>query len=220
MKKILIGALLAGVASSAFAADLPTRKAPPVPYAPPPIFTWTGFYFGFNGSGDFASLSNGGGVIRGPDGGMFGLTTGYNYQVGQFVTGIEGDFAWGEVSDHHSVDPFGSMSKINLSDFATARARLGVAMDRSLLYVTGGYAGGELHPRLLDAISGTFVQDNSWRNGYAVGAGIEYAFTPNISAKAEYLFSQLEGKVLTTPTYVGHTGLDISLVRAGINYRF
>ncbi len=39
---------LAAVAGSAFAADLPSRRAPPV-YAPPPpipVFTWTGFYVG------------------------------------------------------------------------------------------------------------------------------------------------------------------------------
>ena len=46
MKKFLLAALLAGVATSAFAADLPTRKAPPAPapvYMPPaspgPAFT-------------------------------------------------------------------------------------------------------------------------------------------------------------------------------------
>ena len=220
MKKILIGALLASVASSAFAADLPTRKAPPVPYVAPPIFTWTGFYIGVNGGGAFSSLSNSGGVIKAPSGGFGGVTYGYNYQIGQFVTGIEGDWDWGDVSNHHTIDAAGSFSKINLQDFTTVRGRFGVAMDRALIYATGGYAGGELYSRLLDATTGSFVADNSWRNGYAVGAGIEYAFTPNISAKAEYLFSQLEGKVLTTPTYVGHTGLDISLVRAGINYRF
>ena len=117
---------------------------------------------------------------------------------------------------------FGQLLRLGARSFlpSLGRGRLGVAMDRSLLYITGGYAGGELHPRLFDAISGTFVQDNSWRNGYAVGAGIEYAFTPNVSVKAEYLFSQLEGKVLTTPNYVGHTGLDINMVRGGINYRF
>ena len=31
MKKVLLAALMAGVASSAMAADLPTRKAPPAP---------------------------------------------------------------------------------------------------------------------------------------------------------------------------------------------
>ena len=64
MKKVLLAALMAGVASSAMAADLPTRKAPPAPqvYAPPPVFSWTGFYVGVNGGwgggssgGDFGS---------------------------------------------------------------------------------------------------------------------------------------------------------------------
>ena len=39
---------LATLAGSAFAADLPSRRAPPV-YAPPPpipVFSWTGLYIG------------------------------------------------------------------------------------------------------------------------------------------------------------------------------
>jgi outer membrane immunogenic protein len=221
MKKILIGALLAGVATSAFAADLPTRKGPPpAPYAPPPIFTWTGFYLGVNGGGGWASLRHNDGVFRGPSGGLGGVTAGYNYQIGQFVAGLEGDFDWGDISSRRTLDPAGSFGKINMSEFATARARLGVAFDRALLYVTGGYAGAEVHSRLLDATTATFTSDDSWRNGYVVGAGLEYAFTQNVSAKAEYLFSQVGGTTLATPTYAGRTGLDISLVRAGINYRF
>jgi outer membrane immunogenic protein len=220
MKKILIGALLAGVATSALAADLPTRKAPPVPYVAPPIFTWTGFYLGVNGGGGFASMNHNDGVFNGPSGGLGGVTAGYNYQMNQFVIGLEGDYDWGDISSRRTLDPFGSFGKINMLEFATARARFGVAMDRALIYVTGGYAGGEVNSRLLDATTASFSSSNAWENGYAVGAGIEYAFTPNISGKAEYLFSQLGGTTLATPTYAGRTGLDISLVRAGVNYRF
>ncbi|GJE00271.1 outer membrane protein [Methylobacterium isbiliense] len=43
----LIALCLAAVGSSALAADLPRRVAPPV-FAPVPVLTWTGFYAGFN----------------------------------------------------------------------------------------------------------------------------------------------------------------------------
>jgi outer membrane immunogenic protein len=222
MKKVLIGALLAGVATSAFAADLPTSKPAPV-YAPPPVFfTWTGFYIGANGLygwGDVHGANSG--VFGSPTGGMGGVTTGYNYQIGQFVTGIEGDFDWGDISQNKNLGG-GDSSKYHVQDFATVRARFGVAMDRALLYVTGGYAGGEIHGTLIDAALPAAFTNNSWQNGYAVGAGIEYAFTNNISAKAEYLFSQLGSKSYAAgdPTLATRTGLDISMIRAGVNYRF
>jgi outer membrane immunogenic protein len=71
MKKILTAALLASVATSAFAADLPSRKGPPpapVYYAPP--FSWTGFYVGINGGYGFGDVNGnnfaaGGGPVFG-----------------------------------------------------------------------------------------------------------------------------------------------------------
>ena len=220
MKKILIGALLAGVASTAFAADLPTRKGPPIYTPPPPIFTWTGFYIGANGSYNWGSLTHNDGVFGNPSGGLGGVTAGYNYQMNQFVIGVEGDYDWGDVDHRQTIDTAGSFSKLHLLEFATARARAGIAMDRALLYVTGGYAGGQVNAGVLDAITGVYGSNSNWQSGYAVGAGIEYAFTQNISGKAEYLFSQLGSNTVVTPTYVARTGLDISLLRAGINYRF
>ena len=106
MKRMFIGALLAGVATSALAADLPTSKpAPPVAYAPPPIFIWTGFYLGANGLYGWGDTHGPGAAVFGnPSGGMGGVTAGYNYQIGQFVTGLEGDVDFGDISNNQTVD--------------------------------------------------------------------------------------------------------------------
>ena len=95
----------------------------------------------------------------------------------------------------------------------TARARAGIALDRALLYVTAGYAGAE------DKVSvpGAAISSTDWRSGGAFGAGIEYAFTNNISAKAEYIYAPFESKTYL-PGY--KNDLNLSLVRAGLNYKF
>jgi outer membrane immunogenic protein len=209
MKKILLAALMAGVATTAFAADLPTRKAPPAPmpaYAPP-VFTWTGFYIGVNGG---YGVGMGGGDFGNPDGGFVGGTAGYNYQMGQLVLGLEADWDWSDMSDKgvNFVGPY----KNHIDDILTARARLGYAIDRTLLYVTGGYAGADQHVSFPGLASTT-----SWQSGGVIGAGVEYAFTNNISAKAEYLYAPFGSD---TSLLGAKTDLNLSLIRAGLNYKF
>ncbi|MGA2493768.1 MAG: outer membrane protein [Roseiarcus sp.] len=209
MKKVLLAALMAGVASSAMAADLPTRKAPPAPaqYYAPPAFSWTGFYVGVNGGWGGGT---GGGDLGSPTGGLVGGTVGYNYQIGQFVAGLEGDWDWADINKSGAI---GSTSYSNKIDqLVTARVRAGYAIDRALLYVTAGYAGAEDKVSVPTAFSST-----DWRSGGAVGAGLEYAFTNNISAKAEYIYAPLQGKTYA-PGYKNNA--DLSLVRAGLNYKF
>jgi outer membrane immunogenic protein len=58
---------------------------------------------------------------------------------------------------------------------------------------------------------------SDWHNGYALGAGMEYAITNNVSAKAEYLYTDLASK---TDTGVSRAGLTQNTVRMGVNYRF
>jgi outer membrane immunogenic protein len=214
MKKVLLAALMAGVASSAMAADLPNRKAPPAPqvYAAPPVFSWTGFYVGVNGGWGGSSS---GGAFGSPTGGLVGGTVGYNYQIGQFVAGLEGDWDWADLNKSGilggtSLSGYSYSNKID--SMVTARARVGIAMDRALLYVTGGYAGVEDRVSVPTALSST-----DWRSGGAFGAGIEYAFTNNISAKAEYINAPFASKSYA-PGY--KSNLDLSLVRAGLNYKF
>jgi outer membrane immunogenic protein len=211
MKKVLLAALMVGVASSAMAADLPTRKAPPAPqaYAAPPVFSWTGFYVGVNGGW---AGSTGGGAFSNPTGGIVGGTVGYNYQISQFVVGLEGDWDWADLNKKGYNAFLASNYSNKIDDMLTARVRAGYAIDRALLYVTGGYAG--VDDRV--SVPGTF-SSTDWRSGGAIGAGIEYAFTNNISAKAEYIYAPIADK-----SYVDGTkgNLDISIVRAGLNYKF
>ena len=112
--KVLAAALLASTAAgSAFAADLPSRKAPVVYAAPAPIFTWTGFYIGLNagytwsdrnvislfttdtGIGGFGAGQLNGAfpftVASKRDGFIGGGQIGYNWQMGAAVFGLEAD---------------------------------------------------------------------------------------------------------------------------------
>ena len=70
--------------------------------------------------------------------------------------------------------------------------------------------------------SPNLVLDQShYLNGYAIGAGVEYAITTKISVKGEYLFTGF-----SAANYFGGTrdslnaGAHISLIRAGLNYHF
>jgi len=213
MKKVLLAALMAGVASTAMAADLPSRKAPmaPAPVYAPPIFSWTGFYVGLNGGW---GGSTGGGAFGSPSGGVVGGTVGYNYQIGQFVAGLEGDWDWADLNKNgvNVLGPYGN----KVDDIVTARARAGVALDRALLYVTAGYGGADVKTSL------PYIpySSNDWRSGGAFGAGLEYAFTNNISAKAEYLYMPLSSQTFTDGVDRAKSDVNLSLVRAGLNYKF
>jgi outer membrane immunogenic protein len=228
MKKILTAALLASVATSAFAADLPSHKAPPaapVYYAPP--FSWTGFYVGVNGGYGFGDWNNnnfigGGSVFGKPNGGVVGGTVGYNYQIGQFVLGGEATLDWADMSKSRTFLD-GSSDKIQVNSVGNILARVGYAYDRTLFYVAGGYAGADVKAgNFNDTVTGlSYPGSSGWRSGYAVGGGVEYAITNNISVKGEYIFSQLDNK-----TYYGggpdvvKPSLDISTVKMGVNYKF
>lgn len=217
MTRLLIGALLAGVATSAVAADLPTYNAAPAPavYVPPP-FSWTGVYFGVNGGYGWASTNSN--SFGNPSGGFVGGTVGANYQMGQFVFGAEGDWDWANLANTQT--NLLVSNHMDIDQILTARARAGVAFDRALIFVTGGYAGVETNASFA-VFNGFGGSQNSWVSGGAIGGGVEYAFTNNVTAKVEYLYLPL-----SSTTYFGSTvwseraPVDVSLLRAGLNYKF
>jgi outer membrane immunogenic protein len=219
MKKTLfaaVSALSMLAAGAALAADLPNRRAAPAApaFAAPPTFTWTGFYIGANAGYGFGEFSKDGRLFDDADGFVGGGQVGFNYQIGQFVAGLEADLQGADMKAGGGPLILGSQAKIEY--FGTVRGRLGVAFDRALVYVTGGYAFGQAKV----SIPGLLISDDNMHNGYTVGGGIEYAFTNNISLKGEYLYVNLEDKNFTgLGLGTAKAGAEFSVVRAGVNYR-
>jgi outer membrane immunogenic protein len=182
--KIIIRAVLAGAALCAVfvqagnAADDP-RPADLPPLAPvsAPIYSWAGIYMGINAgygvsrlSADYLSGSQSG------SGWIAGGQLGANYQFGVFVVGWEVDEQW---SNQRTTFNFSGITVTDeLVAFGTARVRGGVAMDRVLLYLTGG--GAYVARNVAIPTTSVSVQGV----GFVGGAGIERLITPNITLRA------------------------------------
>jgi outer membrane immunogenic protein len=242
MKKFLLGsvALAAVIAGPAMAADMPL-KAPP----PPPVFSWTGCYIGIEGGygwgqskSSYLGLFPVGGDLTprfDVNGGLAGVEYGCNQQFGNFwVFGIEGDWSWtdkkGRSFDTGSIGIPTFQSTVHERWISTSRARVGWAWNRSLLYVTGGFAAARVEAGVVVpvgfAFPGTYT-DTHILYGWTVGAGFEYAFWNNLSFKAEYLYARFDTNNFFTvsPNPIAfannrHVDLDNNIVRVGLNWRF
>ncbi len=231
---VSIGALI--LASSAQAADLGHPPVYKAPAAPPPAWTWTGFYVGGTIGGVFAHNSvsndpastvpwlttpinvNGGGVIG-------GLQAGYNWQVSQIVFGIEGDVSLTSLKQSASGPSFGLADTFSsrLSTLSTIRGRVGLAFDRALLYGTGGVAFANLKDQLADPTFPFTATPGSSLTGWTAGGGVEYAFTNHWTVKAEYLhvgFSQRTALDNLGAGYAFDFKDRLDIGRVGINYKF
>jgi outer membrane immunogenic protein len=242
MKRIFLASVaLAAVATApAFAADLPVRMQTKAPAMIESVYNWSGFYIGAHVGYGWASkdwnqsFSSLGLALDNtttpskPQGFLGGGQIGMNWQTGQWVFGLEGDASWTDANDCGSpfrlATTFNGCSQINW--YATATARLGVAMDRALLYVKGGAAfAGEEHNITNRNIVATNTPDDT-RFGWTVGAGLEYGLTPNWSAKIEYNYMDF-GKENYSFNYTPGTLVErwdvkqqVHVAKFGINYRF
>jgi len=207
----IVAAMLAS-ASAATAADLPRRNAAPAAsFTSAPLFTWTGVYAGVNVGYGFGAFTGAGGNFQDPSGIIAGGQLGYNYQMGNLVLGVEGDYQYSDLKGGPSVGGVAG-SKAEVQSFGTVRARLGYAVDRFLPYITGGYAVGDTKVSIP-----ALGKKDAYAGGYVLGAGAEYAFTNNITGKLEGLYINLEDKRYLTTSKVGS---EFGVLRAGVNVKF
>lgn len=213
---------------------MPVPPQAPATYVPPaqPVYNWGGIYFGLNGGYGFGnskwtSGTNSTGTFS-VDGGLAGTTLGANFQSGGFVFGVEADIDWAEVSGNTSTCaavvglPGVTNCQTKNNWLGTARARLGYAFGRVLVYATGGGTFSDIRT----ATSGTGLGIGSIDNtefGWTAGGGVEAALAQNWTVKVEYLFVDLSGgswacAACGSPST--SVSFDENVVRAGLNYKF
>ena len=204
---------------SAQAADIP-RPVYKGPRSVVAYYNWTGFYLGANGGYGWGTSNWDSPLISNrPKGWLAGGTVGFNYQMGSFVWGLEGDFDWADVAGSSACGAFTCETKNTW--LATARGRLGYAFDRWLPYFTGGAAFGRVEASSTNPAA-TGASDTL--TGWTIGGGLEYAFLGNWSAKVEYLYVDLGNfncGVACAPAVLNNdVSFKENVVRAGINYKF
>ena len=101
-------------------------------------------------------------------------------------SGLEGDLEGADIRGGYRLANTNG-TDYRLRDQASIRGRLGVAFNNSLLYVTGGVAFADIEHTYVFANT-RFEGISSTRTGWTVGAGWEYGFTPNWSARLEYRY--------------------------------
>jgi outer membrane immunogenic protein len=201
-------ALLSATGGGGQAADLPV-KAPAVPVAAP-VVNWSGLYVGGHVGGvwsrDIFDLD-----IEDPDCGFScetfrftpasfigGVQIGLQSQVEQWVFGVEA--TWSGLDLHQTkssvLDP-ASLRSVKIDDIATIGPRFGYAgVEHTLIYIRAAYATARIGVHAVegglrltsDTAAGVFGDWRGWRNGWNMGAGIEYMPWPNLVLGIEFNF--------------------------------
>jgi outer membrane immunogenic protein len=175
--------LLAGSVTAASAADMPIKAVPP-----PPVYDWTGWYLGVGFGGLWgdsrqtfdpvaivgAAVIPGGTVRPEFDQAIVSLHGGHlhqfkNFGWGSVVIGIDQSFS--APLDNSTGTPVVCPNPLfncgtRIQALMTTGAILGLAWDRVLLSVRGGYAGGLIETRRFVAATGALFDNiKLWHNG-------------------------------------------------------
>ena len=226
-KTILSAALLAAFAGQALAADIPARtysKAPAYT-APAVVYNWTGFYIGGHVGGAFAGDNS----LQSSDARFLGgVQAGFDYQFApNWVLGAEAQYSWlNNGNGNNIIFPAGTVVTGNVANqIGSVTGRVGYTWGPGLLYAKGGYAwrDGNNIGVTVGGVPQVLTSTGNTKDGYTVGAGLEYMFAPNWSAKAEYQYYNFGNTTITAgPAPVVGTRFrdDEHSVKVGVNYRF
>ncbi|TWI00746.1 outer membrane beta-barrel protein [Bradyrhizobium daqingense] len=188
-----------------------------------------------------------------PKGGFGGGQVGYNWQSGTFVYGVEADVSGAAIRETASRafsvtgtiggdnGAFTGVFNLNqeIDVFGTVRGRIGYAANNVLIYGTGGFAWGHVKNSIFTSnlatpnianFNGFFpaltrsASSSEVQVGFSAGGGVEWAFNPRWTFKAEYIYINLgrsNGNALAFPgASFTDTEVQLHTAKGGINYRF
>src|SRR5215467_12972663 len=171
-----------------------------------------------------------------PRGGIAGGQIGFNWQAGMVVFGAELDAQWSGQSNVVSVictapnSACTASEAIKIRSLTTGRARIGLAFDWLMPYVTAGGALVNARDDLtvnVGRLSASFPPLSGTTLGWTAGAGVDVALSSNWSARLEYLHIRANGitssvlipGVLGVGTAAETAAYRDNIVRVGLNYR-
>jgi len=232
---IFSAALTAGLAlaSSASAADLNAYGGSKD--VPAYVQSWVGFYVGASAGGLHNVVGTTENYGDGDDlynwqyagSSLFGsVNVGYNLQRASLVYGIEADYGFANAggTDTATQQGFGLWEKGSekLTALGTVRARLGYAMDKSLLYATGGFAYGNVKRTYWYWEMDSGIDESGWLTGWTAGAGFEQALTGNLAITGQFLYVDLGSSSSSADAgdYVFGFSNQEYVATLGLKYRF
>lgn len=185
--------------------------------AAPVVYDWSGAYAGLSAGATWETFET---LIGTPstrvnldaDGFSGGVYGGMNFSSGPVVFGVEIDASFTTGKDTAIVS--GVPVTAQSDWFSTLRGRAGYALDRYLIYGTGGLAAGNV------SIGTPAGSANESRFGWTIGAGVEAALNDRFTLRGEYLYTDLgsvDGTVGGSPF---SAEFDSHTLRAGVTYRF
>jgi outer membrane immunogenic protein len=171
-----------------------------------------------------------------PRGGIAGGQVGFNWQAGMVVFGAEFDAQWSGQSNAVSlictppIPGCTATEAVKIRSLTTGRARIGLAFDWLMPYVTAGGALVNARDDLtvnVGGVSANFPPLSGTTLGWTAGAGVDVALSSNWSARFEYLHIRANGitSSVLIPGFLGNgtasetASYRDNIVRVGLNYR-
>lgn len=202
---------LAGTAS---AADLGRRMPVKAPQLVAPVNTFSGFYVGAHLGGAFGARDD-----DQVDGVIGGGQVGYNWQIQNWVLGLEGQFSGSGAKADETLGGLSGSTDVNWLGSVTGK--LGYVVGNNvMLYGKGGFAFADYDYSVTNgALS---ASAGKTRTGWTVGGGAEWMFAPAWSAMVEYQYYDFGSKTFDFSAVNVALDIDsgIHTVKAGVNYHF
>lgn len=207
----LTGMALALLSGETMAADLmmPMKPAPMMAAAPAST-SWDGLYLGASVGYGWSTFvdepADGNGSAAG---GFIGGQIGYNFHLSDaFVVGVQGDLSWNNESSGSFTNDSDETARINWD--GAVMGRLGYDAGQFLPYVEAGVAFANATITESDGAFG------ATHTGYAIGAGVQFMLSSQLSANIEYRYSNYGSAVYET----GQTAIGLSgnSIRIGLDY--